>query len=56
MKQFAICTIGLLIAANAQAAKPELDEESQAVVAKRNETRDARMPWWRDAKFGMFVH
>ncbi|MHA1812008.1 MAG: alpha-L-fucosidase, partial [Candidatus Thorarchaeota archaeon] len=20
------------------------------------ETRDARMGWWRDARFGMFIH
>jgi alpha-L-fucosidase len=46
----------LLIAVGALAAKPELDDAAQAVVARRNETRDARMQWWRDAKFGMFVH
>jgi len=38
------------------AKKPQLDDEARAVAAKRIETRDARMQWWRDAKFGMFVH
>ncbi|MCC6490150.1 MAG: alpha-L-fucosidase, partial [Candidatus Hydrogenedentes bacterium] len=42
---------GLLIAAlpcvaHAQAAKP----------TETPEQRDARMSWWRDARFGMFIH
>ena len=28
----------------------------KAYEAKLAETRDARMGWWRDARFGMFVH
>ena len=40
----------LLVFATTQAgAANELREESQAEF-------DARMGWWRDAKFGLFVH
>jgi alpha-L-fucosidase len=48
----------LLIASSALGAKrkTKLDEEARAVVARRHETRDKRMEWWRNAKFGMFVH
>jgi len=56
MKRITICTIGSLLALSALAAEPELDEEAQAVAAQRNQTREARMQWWRDARFGMFVH
>jgi len=56
MKHLAICTICSLIAGSALGAKPVLDDEAKAVVAKRSETRETRMQWWRDAKFGMFVH
>ena len=48
--------MSILIAGSALAAKGKLDEEAQAVVAERNKTRETRMKWWRDAKFGMFVH
>ena len=27
-----------------------------APVQETKEQRDARMKWWRDAKFGMFIH
>lgn len=30
-------------------SKPEYEE-------KLAQTRDARMGWWRKAKFGMFIH
>ena len=30
-------------------SKPEYEQ-------KIAETRDARMKWWREARFGMFVH
>ena len=56
MKRIAICMMSSLIAISAMGAAPELDEEAKAVAAKRNETREARMQWWRDARFGMFVH
>lgn len=42
----------LLVAANAHADDP-------AVLAERGETQqqhDVRMTWWREARFGMFIH
>ena len=27
-----------------------------SAAAETKEERDARMQWWRDAKFGMFIH
>ena len=29
---------------------------NHAAVDETREERDARMAWWRDAKFGMFIH
>lgn len=31
-------------------------DEDHAPVYETREERDARMKWWRDAKFGMFIH
>jgi alpha-L-fucosidase len=43
-----LLTLGLLIpAASAAAQKPAQETQAQ---------RDARMSWWRDARFGMFIH
>ena len=55
MKRIAVSMMSFLIACSTLAAD-NLDAEAQAVVAQRNATRDARMEWWRDAKFGMFIH
>jgi alpha-L-fucosidase len=49
-------TVLLSTSALGAGKKPQLDDEARAVADKRIETRDARMQWWRDAKFGMFVH
>lgn len=41
------------------AASPTTTPANNPVLAERNETqeqRDARMAWWREAKFGMFIH
>ncbi|MHC5058313.1 MAG: hypothetical protein ACYTKD_26960 [Planctomycetota bacterium] len=58
MKRIAIYMMGPMIAVSALAAgrKPQLDDEARAVIARRIETREERMRWWRDARFGMFVH
>ena len=42
----------------AQEPAREMPAESPAakVVVESKEERDARMKWWRDAKFGMFIH
>lgn len=31
-------------------------EEVQVVLAETKQQRDARMSWWREARFGMFIH
>ena len=56
-----ILAISLLLAVAAQAApqKPTKEELLKANDPYANETpaqRDARMKWWRTAKFGMFIH
>jgi alpha-L-fucosidase len=51
MKKLILVTVAVLISASGlQAAeKAPADVESK-------EARDARMAWWREARFGMFVH
>lgn len=40
-----------------QSATPVLPEdEDHAALYENKQERDARMAWWRDAKFGMFIH
>jgi alpha-L-fucosidase len=41
------------VASLASAAPPE---EQAAELAHLAQTRDARMGWWREARFGMFIH
>lgn len=41
------------------AASPTKTPADNLVLKDRNETpeqHDARMAWWREAKFGMFIH
>ena len=38
------------------AAEKAMPEPTAAIVKETKEQRDARMQWWRDAKFGMFIH
>lgn len=33
-----------------------LSPAQKAVLTESKEARDARMQWWRDARFGMFIH
>ncbi len=33
-----------------------VDAQAKGSVAETKEQRDARMGWWREAKFGMFIH
>jgi len=36
---------------------PAQDEPAEpALIAETPAQRDARMAWWRDARFGMFIH
>ena len=44
--------VALTLAAGAMA-----QEETQAALRQDSgQARDARMQWWREARFGMFVH
>ena len=29
---------------------------AENIASQTNESRDARMQWWREARFGMFIH
>ena len=52
----ALCAVPWL---TAHAASPTKTPADNPVLAERNETpaqHDARMAWWREAKFGMFIH
>src|SRR5918992_1465793 len=40
----------------ARATTPEADTKSQLIQPETKEQRDARMKWWREARFGMFIH
>ncbi|MBI5095279.1 MAG: alpha-L-fucosidase [Candidatus Hydrogenedentes bacterium] len=47
------CVAGLFLGVSlAQAAEPA----PQGVPGETKEQRDKRMAWWREAKFGMFIH
>ena len=51
--------LATLLAAPLAAAPPRLSGASAAETTAPPETpaqRDARMAWWRDARFGMFIH
>ena len=50
-----IICLGSIVCAQAPAL-PLPASDNHAAVNETQEQRDARMKWWRDAKFGMFVH
>jgi hypothetical protein len=55
----ALATIlaGLSLATTASlAADPPVAPAATPELARWAETRDARMAWWRGARFGMFIH
>ena len=57
MKTFAIALVtACSMAAFGQQVLPVAGDEDHAAITETNEQRDARMAWWRDAKFGMFIH
>ncbi len=57
LKQFGLITLaaGITVSTWAQEAEPLVKKESVVLAESRTE-RDARMQWWRDARFGMFIH
>ena len=46
----------LTLSAYGQQVLPVAGDEDHAAITETHEQRDARMAWWRDAKFGMFIH
>lgn len=48
--------VGSMMVCIAQDAPSAAAEEPVLVKQESMEERDARMKWWRDAKFGMFIH
>jgi len=51
--------IALALLANVFAAtlpSPAAETNTTAITAESPAQRDARMQWWRDARFGMFIH
>jgi alpha-L-fucosidase len=50
-----ILTAGSIQLAAAQSPAPG-PAQSPATKSETKEQRDARMAWWREAKFGMFIH
>ena len=54
-----VCQFIYVLAAALLCANLSPAQEAPAVSAPSQESpeqRDARMKWWRDAKFGMFIH
>jgi alpha-L-fucosidase len=49
--------LGLVVSAAACVAAPAAEPPDQAAeLARWSETRDRRMAWWQEARFGMFIH
>ncbi|MBQ2380007.1 MAG: alpha-L-fucosidase [Akkermansia sp.] len=46
----------LLPLAQGQQVLPAAGDDNHAAVTETNDERDLRMYWWRQAKFGMFIH
>ncbi len=49
-----ICLFFVLLLAGNRV--PAVEPQVPPVVAETGEQRDSRMQWWREARFGMFVH
>jgi len=43
-------------ASKGQESKPDAEHPTSSVPGETKEQRDARMEWWRKARFGMFIH
>ncbi len=62
-RSLAAALLGLLLNVNPVAAQPEatqsvapLQPGMQQLLDEREANKDERMAWWRDARFGMFIH
>ncbi len=52
-KKSLLLALGLALAALIPAASAQTNQTDKV---ETKEQRDARMGWWREAKFGMFIH
>jgi alpha-L-fucosidase len=50
------CTIASPTPSPVETPLPDPDHPLSSIPGETKAQRDARMAWWRDAKFGMFVH
>jgi len=63
-KTLLLLFLGLIVTAPAEAKTTSAADEgvtvemssANSVVAETREQRDTRMAWWREAKFGLFIH
>jgi alpha-L-fucosidase len=63
-KTLLLLFLGLIVIAPAEAKTTSAADEgvtvemssANSVVAETREQRDTRMAWWREAKFGLFIH
>ena len=46
----------ILAASESPAPTPNATPDPDPYACETNEQRDARMAWWRDARFGLFIH
>ena len=51
-----VCAAALALTAAAGEHKRRYPELPEKITAETPAQRDARMAWWRDARFGMFIH
>lgn len=58
MNRASVVTMALSVLAllSATAAAQERQRPAQGMPGEAKESRDARMKWWREARFGMFIH
>ena len=58
MRSIAKCARRVLVAAALSIAfsVPAFSQEIIGKPGESQEQRDARMKWWREARFGMFIH
>ena len=49
-------TIGLVLAASLLVTAPTVRAAEETWNKETRAERDARMKWWREARFGMFIH
>ncbi|MDH7601280.1 MAG: alpha-L-fucosidase [Armatimonadota bacterium] len=49
-------TVGAALSLSAVVAASAVTGDAGSVLSETPEQRDARMKWWREARFGMFIH